>query len=110
LVMACALGLMGSSDAINVDASNLMPMHSASDFRDVRGPVIMSDETRLGVQADWATKGGPSLLMPMAMSGDELPETSAQRALENFACQLGAIPMSAGKPIISARKGFYERK
>jgi hypothetical protein len=110
LVIATALALLGSSDAVNVDASNLMPMHADSDFKAMRGPSIMSDETRLHVQSDWANKGGPSLLMPMAMSGDEMPETSAQRSLENFAMQLGAIPMSAGKPIVNSRKGFYTKE
>lgn len=111
LVMACALGLVGTSDAYMVDAGNLMPLGpNGGEFKSQKGPMILSDGSRIDVQEEYAMKGGPGLLMPMSLSPTELPETSAQRILDAYTIQLGGIPISGGKPIVTPKRFFYERE
>lgn len=110
LVMACAMALVGTADAYIIDAGNLMPTGGTSDFRSQKGPKVLSDPSRVDLQEVFAAKGGPALLMPMALAPTELPETSAQRVLDAYTLQLGGIPISQGKPLVTPRKFFYERE
>jgi len=109
LVMACGLGLVGAADAFTIDSSNLMPMNGDGDFKSQSGPIIMSDESRAAIQSEYAARGGPSILMPMALSPADFPEASAQRQLDAYTMQLGGIPISQGKPLVSPRKYFFEK-
>jgi hypothetical protein len=103
LVIACGLALIGSADAFLVDAGNLLPFGGSGDFKIQTGPVTPFDER---AQQELAEKGGPALLMPVAMSPEELPETSAQRQLEAYMMQLGGIPISQDKPSVVPPKYF----
>lgn len=111
LVIACALSLIGTSDAFVTDAGNLIPTGSDGDFSSQLGPTIFSDAQQIDAQKQqFVTKGGASLLMPMALAPDELPETSAQREIDAYTLQLGGIPMSSGGPIITPQKYYYDKK
>lgn len=111
LVMACAMALVGTSDAYIVDSGNLVPLGpNGGGFKVQTGPKIMSDATRVDAQELFAQKGGPALLMPMALAPTELPETSAQRVLDAYTVQLGGIPISQGKPLVTPKRYFYERE
>jgi len=110
LVMACAMALVGTSDAFIVDSSNLNPVGSGGDFRASTGPRILSDARRLDIQETIATRGGPALLMPMTMAPSELPEISAQRQLDAFTCTLGGIPVSQGKPLVVPKNYYYSKE
>lgn len=110
LVIACGLGLIGVGDALMIDAGNLMPMSGGGDFKSQKGPVILSDESRAIIQGEYATRGGPSLLMPMALAPADVPEVSAQRQLDSFTLQLGGIPINQGKPLVTPKKYFFERQ
>jgi hypothetical protein len=110
LVIAAGLALIGTSDNLVIDAGNLMPFNSNTSFKSNTGPTLLSDEQQLNVQSDWTTKGGATMLMPISLSPDELPETAAQRVLDGYTLQLGGIPISEGKPLVTPQKYFYERK
>lgn len=110
LVVALGLSFVGASDAILIDAGNLMPLGGGGDYRVQSGPIIMSDGSKLAAQQRVATFGGPSLLMPMTMAPTELPEMSAQRQLDAYTMQLGAIPMSQGKPLVTPKKFFFSQE
>ncbi len=113
LVMACAMGLLGTTDAYVIDAGNLVPLGAdgtGGGFKSARGPIILGDGSRVDAQEAFAVKGGPGLLMPMALAPSELPETSAQRQIDAYACQLGGIPISAGRPLVTPSKFYYERR
>lgn len=110
LVMASALALVALSDGLMIDATNLMPTGSNTSYKSQTGPTILSDMGVLEVQEELAEKGGAQLLMPMAMSPDEVPEIAAQRVVDAFTMQLGGIPMSGAKPIVTPNKYFYEKK
>lgn len=109
LVMACALALRGIPDSGHGDSSNLYPVNPGGDFTFQQGPVIMSDAERVKAQTDYMEKGGQSLLMPMSMAPDDLPEVSAQRELDSYTVQLGGIPTSNDKPIVTPKKYFYRK-
>lgn len=110
LVIATALSLLGTSDAFIVDAGNLMPYGGASTFKSQTGPTIFSDERSAALQEDWAVKGGAGLLMPMALAPADVQETAAQRQIDAFAMQLGGIPISQGRPLVTPPKYFYTRE
>lgn len=110
LVMASGLALIGINDIFNADAGNMMPMGASSDFKSQVGPQIMSDDGRLMSQEEFVEKGGASLLMPMTLAPVELPETSAQRQLDKYTLQLGGIPISQGRPLVTPPKYFYTKK
>jgi hypothetical protein len=109
LVIACGLALIGTSDAVMVDASNLLPMGGGGDFKSQRGPVIMSDDTRVSAQEEYAIRGGPGLLMPMSMAPSDPPEVSAQRQIDAYTVQLGGIPLSQGRPLVTPKKYFFDK-
>lgn len=110
LVIACALGLVGTADSFVVDAGNMTPFGGNSTFKEASGPTILSNEQSANLQESWAARGGPSLMMPMALAPDELPEIAAARQVDAYALQLGGIPISQGKPLVTPPKFFYERK
>lgn len=110
LVIACALAFVGTSDAFMTDSGNLIPVGSGGGFGNQTGPTIFSDSTQVGQQKAFAEHGGPSLLMPMALAPDEIPNISAQRHIDAYTLQLGAIPIGPGGPIITPPKYFYTRK
>jgi hypothetical protein len=110
LVIACALALLGTADAFVSDAGNLIPVSSGSDFKGQAGPTIFSDGEQVTQQKLFVDQGGPSLLMPMALAPDEIPEISAQRHLEAYMLQLGGIPVGQGRPLVTPPKYFYTRK
>ena len=110
LVIACGLALIGTSDAFVMDAGNLIPTGGGGDFANQLGPTIFSDDQQIAAQKQFVTHGGPSLMMPMILAPDELPETSAQREIDAYTLQLGGIPMSQGGPIITPQKYYYDKK
>lgn len=109
LVIACALALVGTSDAFGTDAGNLLPVGGGGEFSSLAGPIILSDLSQVAQQKAFADAGGPSLMMPMTIAPDEVPEMSAQRHLDAYAMQLGGIPIGPGGPIVTPNKFFYER-
>lgn len=109
LVIAMGLALVGTADGFIVDAGNLTPFGGQQTFKESTGPTIMSDGKTADLQSDWAVKGGASLMMPMSLAPDELPEMAAQRQVDNYTLQLGGIPISQGKPIVTPSKYFYQR-
>lgn len=110
LVIACALSLVGVGDAVSIDAGNLMPLGGDGDFKNQKGPIVMSDMSRVSTQEEFAMRGGPSLLMPISLSPAEIPEISTQRQLDAYTIQLGGIPISQGKPIVTPQKYFFSRE
>jgi hypothetical protein len=110
LVIACALALVGTSDAGVVDASNLVPFGGGENFTNQNGPIILNDQQRVMQQREFIDSGGPSLMMPMSLAPDEIPEISAQRQIDAYTLQLGGIPMSDSKPTVVSPKFFFERK
>lgn len=110
LVMATGLAFVGANDAIMIDSSNLLPTGSNTEFKSTTGPTIMTDITKIEVQQDISSRGGPSLLMPMTLSPDEVPEVAAQRILDSYTVQLGGIPISQGRPLVTPSKYFYDKK
>lgn len=110
LVIACGLALIGTSDAFVTDAGNLVPVAGGDDFTKQVGPTIFSDSEQVAQQRAFVDQGGPSLLMPMSLAPEELPEVSAQRHLDAYTLQLGGIPVGQGGPIVTPPKYFYERK
>jgi len=109
LVIATALALIGASDALVIDYGNLIPYGGKQDFKSQTGPTILSDNQMLDVQRTYTETGGPNLLMPMTLAPTELPETSAVRHLEAYMVQLGGIPISQGRPLVTPPKFFYTR-
>lgn len=110
LVIAAGLALLGTSDALLSDEAGLAPYGGKNNFKQQTGPIIMSDEQVVIAQKKFIEKGGASLLMPVAMAPAELPEISAQRQLDQYTMQLGAIPVGRGGPLITPPKYFYERQ
>ena len=110
LVMATGMALIGTQDIFNTDAGNMIPMGGNTDFRSQTGPTVLTDATRIHTQEQFIDLGGASLLFPMALTPDELPETSAQRVIDKFTLELGAIPINQGKPIVTPPKYYFERK
>lgn len=110
LVIATALALLGTSDGFILDAGNLMPVGSNSDFKSIAGPSIFSDDGQVNRQKSFTDHGGSSLLMPMSLAPDEIPEVSVQRHIDNYTMQLGGIPISQGRPIVTPSKYFYTRE
>ena len=93
-----------------IDSANLMPFGGANDFKNQSGPTILSDETALSAQQAFIENGGPSVLMPMSLAPDDVPEISAQRQLEAYTIQLGGIPIGEGKPLVTPPKYFFTRE
>ncbi len=112
LVIATALALLGTADAFIVDAGNLTPYGAnanGSGFKSQTGPTLPSDEQSVAMQQDWTGKGGAHMLMPMARAIDDFPEVAAQRVIDSYTVQLGGIPISQGKPLVTPSKYFYDR-
>jgi intein/homing endonuclease len=110
LVIATGLGLVGTADSFIVDAGNMTPFNAENSFKSMTGPTILNNDTVLKNTEDWSKSGGQTLLMPITLAPDEIPEIAAQRVIDNYAVQLGGIPISEGKPIVTPQKYFYERK
>ena len=113
LVISTALALLGTADAFIVDAGNLTPYGANANgggFKSQTGPTLLSDEQSVAAQQDFTGKGGAHLLTPMARAADEFPEVAAQRVLDAYTVQLGGIPISQGKPLVTPPKYFYERQ
>lgn len=110
LVMATALSLVATNDSYSSDAANLTPFGSGTDFKSQLGPVMYSDGSIINNQKDYVDLGGAAMLMPMSLAPDELPQVSAQRQIDTYAMELGGIPMSQGKPLVTPTKYFYVRK
>lgn len=108
LVIACALAFVGTSDAHIPDAANLIPTGSGSSLG-FAGPIISSSEEKKDSVGKYVDQGGVGLMMPMAMSADESPELSRQRHLEEFAMQIGGIPMGQGGPIVTPPNSYYRK-
>ena len=108
LVLSFALALIGTADAFAIDSSNLTPINSSNDLdASGIGPPI-NNEQIIADQKSFIEKGGPQLMMPMTLAPDQLPEISAQQEIEKYASQLGAIPISDGKPIVNPKKFSYD--
>jgi len=110
LVMATALAFIATSDGFILDSGNMFPTNGSSDFKSMSGPLIYGDAAMIEVQKSYMEKGGQTFLMPMTLAPDELPEIVASRVIDNYAMQLGAIPISQGRPIITPQRYFYEKK
>ena len=112
LVIASALALLGTADAFIVDAGNLTPYgaNATSNFKSPTGPTILSDEQSVSLQQDYTGKGGAHMLMPMTRAPDEFPEVAAQRVIDAYTVQLGGIPISQSKPLVTPPKFFYTRE
>jgi hypothetical protein len=110
LVIACALALVGTSDAFVTDAGNLIPLASGDDFGSQQGPIIFSDAEQVAQQKAFVDQGGPSLMMPMALAPEEMPDVSVQRHLDAYTLQLGGIPIGQGGPIVTPSKYYYEKR
>lgn len=110
LVMGTALALVGTGDGFILDSSNMMPTNGSIDFKAMTGPTIYSDSAMAEFQKSLLEQGGTTLLMPMALSPDEYPDVVASRVIDSYALQLGAVPVSSGKPIIQPKDYFYTRK
>lgn len=110
LVIACALALLGTSDAFVSDAGNLIPTANGDDFTNQSGPVIYSDAEQLIRQKSFVEQGGSMLLMPMSLAPDDVPEISAQRHLDAYTMQLGGIPVGKMGPVVVPPKYFYTKK
>jgi len=109
LVIATALAFIGTSDAFIDDGGIVSPANHNTDFRSMVGPTILTDEQRVVDQQSFIEKGGSSLLIPMSMEPIDLPEIAAQRVLDQFTYQLGAIPSVGGRPLVTPPK-FYRQK
>jgi len=103
LVIACALALIGTSDALSVGEGNLIPISSNNDF-DIKDPTHNNQS-----QEHYLGKGGQSLLMPLTIVPDDMSDVSKEKYLEQFATQLGGIQVNNGGPIVSPTKQYYER-
>ena len=90
--------------------TNLMPVGGGGDFKSMSGPSIFSNEGQVDRQRSFADHGGPSLLMPMTLAPDEIPEVSVQRHIDNYTMHLGGIPIRQGRPIVTPSKYFYTRE
>jgi intein/homing endonuclease len=110
LVIATGLSFIGTNDTFIADAGNLMPMNANLSFKSNTGPILLSDEQQLAVQSEWASKGGANILMPLSLAPEDLPDIAAQRILDSYTIQLGGIPISEGKPIVTPRKYFYDKE
>lgn len=110
LVMATAMALVATNDIFNADAGNMIPMGAGTDFRSQTGPTILSNERKIITQEEFVNKGGAALLFPMSLTPDELPETSAQRMIDKYTLELGAIPISQGRPLVTPPKYYYEKR
>ena len=110
LVIATGLAFVGTSDAYLDDNGPITPVNHNSDFRAMLGPTILTDEQRVTDQKSFLDRGGSNLLMPMTMDPIDLPEVAAQRVLDAFTYQLGAIPSVGGKPLVTPPKYFKNRK
>ncbi len=109
LVMACAMALRAAGDGHIIDTSNLIPVDANNDFTSQSGPIIYSDSQRVAIQQAYAEKGGSSLLMPMSLAPEESVDSSIQREVDTYSIQLGGIPISEGKPIVTPSKYYFER-
>lgn len=111
LVMALGLALVGLSDSLTTDATNLMPTTGNVSFKSNVGPTILSDEEIVVQQQGMMSgSGGANLLLPMGLSPVEMPEISAQRILDQFTLDIGGgIPMSGGKPLVTPSRYFLQR-
>ena len=84
LVMACGLALIGAPDATVADATSLVP-HTHDEFANMYTVTDNPDK--------FTDTGGQGLLIPTKVLPDLSPEMSIQSQIEQFAMQLGAIPM-----------------
>ena len=87
----------------------MMPTNGSIDFTSMTGPMLYGDNAMIEYQKSFIEKGGQMTLMPMALSPEELPETVASRVIDAYTLQLGAIPISQGKPIVTPRDYFYTK-
>lgn len=121
LVMACGLAFVGSNDAINVDVTGmapvtqdigqLQPINIMSDANAPSPVVVKKTDDGMGDRlSSFAMHGGPGMLAPFIMAPDELPDESAKRAIEEYALQIGGIPASEGKPIVTPNKYYFEKR
>ena len=110
LVIATGLAFVGTSDAYLDDNGPVTPVSHNTDFRSMLGPTVLTDEQRVTDQKTFIERGGSNLLMPMVMDPVDMPETAAQRVLDAYTFQLGAVPAVGGKPLVTPPKYFKNRK
>jgi len=107
LVMACAMGLRGTIDAQPIDVSGLMP-RSSSNFYSSGSPSLSPGIVvgKSNIPSKIITTGH-DFLAPISMSPDESPDESIARHIDSFAIQLGGIPISDGRPLVTPPKHFF---
>lgn len=117
LVMACGLAFVGAGDAVSVDFAGLAPVGSDSDFKlqsTIVSPDIMSEPQKAKNPNEYVKslvmQGGQNIIMPLGIANEELPSETAQRVIEEYAMQIGGIPMSAGKPLVVPNKYYFEKR
>ena len=109
LVIASALALIGSSDAFVIDSANLVPTGAANDFG-MGGTVAASEQAYKNKEKNFIDQGGQSLLMPVTLPPDDIPDVSKQRYLDEYTMQLGGIPVNNGGPIVTPSKAYFKGK
>ena len=110
LVMALCLSLNGMNDALDISPNFLVPVNANTDFRQVIGPKVLSDQAMLDKTQLLSGTYGSSVLMPMTMAPSDVIDISASRLIDDFTLQLGGIPMNKNVPLISSRKYFFDKE
>lgn len=103
LVIALALALVGVEDAYPTDAASLIPVQNKS------GDMALKNDVRQKY-SELIEMGGPTLLVPVAMAGDDNPDLSAMKQLQDFTMQIGGISIaSENVPMTSPKKHEFKR-
>jgi len=105
LVIATALAMVGLADAGFSDSSGLMPVNGGLDFKSPLGSIIQKDVSKAALQKS-ILESGMGVMMPIALAPTDFPDIAASRAIDAFTLQLGAIPISQGRPVITPPKYF----
>lgn len=94
LVIGCALALVGAADAIITDATSLFPTMATDGFTGIPSTVPQAE-----LEQKFIERGGPALMMPMALTGDPSTDATIMAQLDQFTCQLGALPLGAPQTV-----------
>ena len=109
LVISAALAFAGIHEAMSAGSSGLVPFMPSTELHYVT-PQEPSVEDKL---ADLIAKAGgadPAFLIPMTGVETIMPDLSIAAELQKFTQQVGAIPIAAELPNVSAQKhGFGKR-
>ena len=110
LVMAMGLSLVGINDALDVNPGVLIPVSSNTDFKQMLGPKIPTNELIVERTQLLSSSFGSNVLMPISSGPSDVPSISASRILDDFTMQLGGIPIVNNVPMISPRKYYFDKE